>query len=52
MEISKMYKSLKQGLDEAIEDAIGKKTLRAKEVKLPKPPKGVSSKRGQGLKDA
>ncbi|MCB1073500.1 MAG: helix-turn-helix domain-containing protein [Chlamydiia bacterium] len=42
--MSKMYEYLKQGLGEAIEHAKGKKTLRTKEVKLPKPPKEYRAK--------
>jgi len=42
--MSKMYKYLKKGLDEAIEHAQGKRTLRTKEVKLPAPPKEYRAK--------
>lgn len=39
-----MYEYLKRGLNEALEHSKGKRTLRTKEVKLPKPPKIYQAK--------
>lgn len=48
--MSKMFKNLKQGLEEALEHAEGKRSLRSKHIDIPPPPKAYSAKAVQALR--
>lgn len=49
--MSKLFKSLKKGLEEAIAFSEGKITLKSEFIEIPEPPKEYSSKEIRGIRE-